>query len=70
MNLYDRLRDDLKAKLAISSKEYPDAVRGIIKSLKANKYPLDLTYYQVMDLDVFAEVETNHYTDVKSYFND
>ena len=58
MNLYQKLKPEIKTRLHRNSNNYAISITGIIKILKSKQYYNDLTIGEIKQIRAFGDVTT------------
>tara|TARA_R100000773_G_scaffold23170_1_gene20431 strand:+ start:186 stop:413 length:228 start_codon:yes stop_codon:yes gene_type:complete len=58
MNLYQKLKPEIKTRLRRNSNNYAVSITGIIKILKSKQYYNDLTIGEIKQIRAFGDVTT------------
>tara|TARA_Y100000591_G_C21206557_1_gene393424 strand:+ start:222 stop:449 length:228 start_codon:yes stop_codon:yes gene_type:complete len=58
MNLYQKLKPEIKTRLHRNSNNYAVSITGIIKILKSKQYYNDLTIGEIKQIRAFGDVTT------------
>ena len=58
MNLYQKLKPEIKTRLHRNSNDYAVSITGIIKILKSKQYYNDLTIGEIKQIRAFGDVTT------------
>lgn len=58
MNLYQKLKPEIKTRLHRNSNNYAVSITGIIKILKSKQYYNDLTIGEIKQIRAFGDVNT------------
>ena len=58
MNLYQKLKPEIKTRLHRNSNNYAVSITGIIKILKSKEYYNDLTIGEIKQIRAFGDVTT------------
>ena len=69
MNLYQKLKPEIKYRLHRNSDRYAVSVNGIIDRLKSTQYYNDLTIGDIKQIRAFGEVQTTDILWSETLFN-
>ena len=58
MNLYQKLKPEIKTRLHRNSNNYAVSIAGVIKTLKSKQYYNDLTIGEIKQIRAFGDVTT------------
>jgi len=58
MNLYQKLKPEIKTRLHRNSNNYAISIAGVIKTLKSKQYYNDLTIGEIKQIRAFGDVTT------------
>tara|TARA_R100000278_G_scaffold31511_1_gene28924 strand:- start:828 stop:1055 length:228 start_codon:yes stop_codon:yes gene_type:complete len=58
MNLYQKLKPEIKTRLHRNSNDYAVSITGIIKTLKSKQYYNELTIGEIKQIRAFGDVTT------------
>ena len=69
MNLYQKLKPEIKSKLQSNSDKYAVSISTIVDSLKSKKYYNDLTIGEIKQIRAFGDVTTTDVLWPETMFN-
>ena len=69
MNLYQKLKPEIKSRLQSNSDKYAVSISTIIDSLKSKKYYNDLTIGEIKQIRAFGDVTTTDILWPETMFN-
>ena len=69
MNLYQKLKPEIKSRLQSNSDKYAVSISTIIDSLKSKKYYNDLTIGEIKQIRAFGDVTTTDVLWPETMFN-